>query len=133
MRASVRGLRCLWFGSGGLNIGVGAFFRFDRLRLANWAGDTARPRCLGVCGILTPRGQCAHREQCAKNENSLPPPHGREITGKTFTRASVAPHMLDCDGYDFVPRSISSISYPSGASMKAILPLSLECGPSDKG
>src|SRR6516164_4681189 len=35
--------------------------------------------------------------------------------------------------YYFLSRSISSISYPSGASMKAILPPFVECGPSDNG
>ena len=52
--------------------------------------------------------------------------HGRQISDKDSTRAS--------DGYKSAPRWINSISYPSGASMKAMtLPPEVLCGPSESG
>src|SRR5205085_10097571 len=51
----------------------------------------------------------------------------------TCSNAQVPRSARNDTAYDFPPRSISSISYPSGASTKAILPMPLGCGPSDNG
>src|SRR6266404_6596208 len=115
----------------GRGIDILFIFGCNRSRLPNGPGcDTAWPDRL-VFGVLTP---CSKRKcQCPEEQDPIAPQfHESEISDINSIGASRSATRRTST-YDFAPRSISSTSYPSGASMKAILVLPVECGPSDNG
>src|SRR6266513_2728140 len=115
----------------GRDIDILFIFRCNRSRLPNMLGrDTVWSDRL-VLGILTP---CSKRKcQCPEEQDPIAPQfHEPEISDTISIGASRSTTRRTLT-YDFTPRSIRSTSYPSGASMKEILLLPLECGPSDNG
>src|SRR6266567_7313146 len=115
----------------GRGIDILFIFRCNRSRFPNRPGrDTAWPDRL-VFGVLAP---CSKRKcQCPEEQDPIAPQFHEPEISDTISIGASCLAMRRTSTYDFAPRSISSTSYPSGASMKAILLLPVECGPSDNG